>query len=405
MNLAEMDLRQYCALNRARFYVDPVEDAGWLFGNAEVQADLVGRMRSDIDVRGVPKCGVVGRYGIGKTHALNHVKWLLDQKDGEFPLRAFRFDIVWDESNGDLNSWRGIHGRMLDSMGELFLREIVRLFDARSKSDKTELAEAIQGTFRFGDENLRLSLATVLAEYFKRDVKNTGPAWQWLRGEKGVKLDQLGVPKQLHEGGDMVNVILNLGALYKEASGLGIVFLMDEAQYLADIRKAEGEVHRAFVKMADQDNRDVGFVLAIMGSGVNLIPKVFTAPDDMLSRMGVTKNNLNEAFIDLQKIMLSRQDIRDFMGQVLDHLVNKDEAAELIRAHALEDVSADRLPYSERALDRIAEVMYSNEFYRNPRMIIDVMARCCSRAYRLGKESGKYQTVGAELVDEVVGSM
>ena len=44
MNVNELDLQQYCALNCARFYVDPIADAEWFFGNREVEAEVLRRI-------------------------------------------------------------------------------------------------------------------------------------------------------------------------------------------------------------------------------------------------------------------------------------------------------------------------------------------------------------------------
>ncbi len=405
MDLAGMDLKDYCGLNRARFYIDPRQDAGWVFGNQEVQQDLLKRMRSDLDVRGVPKCGVVGRFGIGKTHTLNHIKWLVQERPEEFKVRPFSMDLVWDESNRDLNSWRGIHVRMLDAMGEQFLREIVKSFDHAVRSGDQELSEAMRGVFRFGDENLRQSLAVILAEYFKRDVRNTSPAWQWLRAERTAKLDQLGVPKLVENATDMVDVILNLGCLWRIATGQGMLFLVDEAQNMGEIKKAEYEVHRAIRTLADQDNRDIGFVFAIFGSGVNQIPTLLQSPDDILSRIGVTRTNLPEAFVDLQRTIPTENSLRTFMASVLDHLVDAEQSSQVVSAFDLTDIESCRLPFTEKALDRIAKVLFALEGMRNPRQIIDMMARCASAAYRRSKETGSYIVVDVGLVDELAVSL
>lgn len=404
MDLAAMDLKDYCALNRPRFYIDPKEDAGWMFGNQKVQQDLLNRMRSDLDVRGVPKCAVLGRFGVGKTHTLNHIGWLVEQNPNEFPVRPFYMTLVWDEGNKDLNSWRGIHVRMLDALGEHFLREIVREYDVHNRAGDKDLAEAIRQAFRFGDENLRQSLSVILAEYFKRDMRNTSPAWQWLRAERTARLDQLGVPKLIENAGDMVDVVLNLACLWRSATGQGLLFLIDEAQYMSEIKRAESEVHRALRILADQDNRDLGFVFAIHGSGMNAIPSILRQPDDILSRMGVTSSNVTEAFIDLQLVIQTQAELRAFMESVLDHLVDPSASADIIETYALADIGPCRLPFTKGALDRLAQVLFAEETKRNPRQIIDMMARSASAAYRRRKDS-EYAVVDQALVEDIAGGL
>lgn len=399
-----MDLQQYCALrNRTRFYVDPIQDAHWFFGNREVEQALIARIEADLDVRGVPKCGIGGRFGIGKTHTLNHVRWLVESEH-RYPFRAFMLDVVWDEGNKELNSWRNVHCRMLDALGEDFIRDVVRQFEKNVKDPDIELSDALFAKFRFGDVNLKRSLATVLADYFKREVKSTVPAWQWLKADPKANAQNLQVPKLVNEAADMVFTILNIGSLHSATSGQKLVFLMDEAQNLGNVRKADAEVHRGFLKLADPDNVDVGFVLAAFGGGTEQIPKVLTTPQDILSRLGVTPANINDAFILLQKVLQTEAHIREFMNEVLDNLVDVTAASALITDHALDGVAANRIPFTEAALARIAKALANREENRNPRLIIDTMARACSRAYHTGREAGKYALVDTQLVDPIVAS-
>ena len=54
MEPSEMSFQQYCCLKRPRFKIDPEKDAKWYFGNMKVQESIMDRLRTDVDVRGVP---------------------------------------------------------------------------------------------------------------------------------------------------------------------------------------------------------------------------------------------------------------------------------------------------------------------------------------------------------------
>ena len=196
MELQGMDLRHYCGLNRHRFRFHPESDAEWYLGNQEVCEELLRRVSSDFLIRGVPKCGVVGRFGQGKTHTLYHLKYLFDSDPQSYPVRAFFFRVApYDESTPGLSGWGYIHGKMLDAMGEGFLREMVRVFDQLPGARTQALSDALTDTFTFGSENLRRSLANLLSTYFLRDVRSTMPAWEWLRGKRpsGKELPERGI--------------------------------------------------------------------------------------------------------------------------------------------------------------------------------------------------------------------
>jgi hypothetical protein len=406
MTISSLDLKDYAALRRSRFYVDEEGDAEWYFGNQEVEQLLISRLVTDIDVRGVPKCGVVGRFGIGKTHTLNHLKWLMENGSGPLAgLRPFKMDLPWDETNREMSNWRFIHARMLDVLGEPFIREIVRALDA-SQGGGGNLEDIIYENAPFGDENLRRSLATVLVDYFKREVRKTYDAWQWLKAEKSFRrADDLGVTKLLADSDDMVHTILNLGSLSRKALDKAVVFLFDEAQNLGNVRRADTEVHRAFLRLAGPENKDVGFVLAIFGGGLQNVPKVLTTPSDILSRLGVTAANLNEAFVELHRVVRSKQDISQFMRDVLNLLVDQDEAKKLITDNGIKDVTADQFPFTDAALIRLEDALFQKEESRNPRIIIDRMAICVSKAYQRSKMENEYIPVTDEIAAAEVKSL
>jgi hypothetical protein len=407
MEVKEMDLKNYCCLNRNRFVIDPESDAEWYFGNQQVNNELLTRIRNDFLVRGVPKCGILGRFGYGKTHTLFHLKYLFESEQDTYPAVPLILRIApYDESTPGLNGLKYIHGKMLDAMGENFMREIVRGFNNLPGSGTGELSTEILKNIKFGDENLKSSLSSLLSAYFLRDVKSTMSAWQWLKGDKITKsneLDDVGVKKNLETAGDMLNVILNIGTLTRIVKGTGIVFLMDEAQALNEVKKRAIEIHDAFLQMAEPDNSDIGFVFAYFGTGLNAIPKVFSTPDDILSRLGVTQTNIQVAIKDLQRLISTKSDMREFIDNVLCSIIDTEKAQIFINEMKLkEKLKPDQIPFTDDALDRLTQVMYEKEPNRNARMIIQTLAQLSAEAYQKGKRENKYIVADSEFIEPFV---
>ena len=402
MAVADMDFSEYCALNRPRFRIDPEEDSEWFFGNQQVNGDLLQRIRNDFDIRGVPKFGIVGRFGAGKTHTLYHFKYLFDRQPQDYPAVCFYMRVApYDEGIGDLNGWKYLHAKMLDSVGEQFLREIVRDFDQLPANRTANLAEQMVQVFRFGDDNLRRSLANVLSGHFLRDTESTIPAWQWLKGSKlGRSAEGLGTTKALETAEDMVHMVLNIGNLVRNTRGKGIVFLMDEAQAFNEVEKRHIEIHDVLLQLASDDNEDVGFVIAYFGAGQQSIPKVLRQPDDILSRLGVTLQNTDAAFIDLQRLINTRDDVRDFIDKLLAGVRDSQRAADLISDQGLSGTLApEQLPFTNDAIERIVEVVFHNEQTRNARMIINVIASVAAAAYQKAKADGAYVVADRDFVE------
>jgi len=406
MQVKEMDLKDYCCLNRPRLRVDPEADASWFFGNRRVEGELLSRIRNDFNIRGVPKCGIVGRFGYGKTHTLYHIKHIFETEPDKFPAVSFIFHIApYDEGTPGLSGWDYIHGKMLNAMGESFLRSIVREFDKLPGTRTRGLADEMVEVFKFGDENLKASLANILSGYFLREVRSTLVAWKWLKGAKlgkGESFQDAGITKTLDTAEDMVNVICDIGNLVRRIWDKGILFLMDEAQSLDEVKKRLVEIQNAILRLVDDQNEDVGFIIAYFGTPPAAVPKPFQR-NDILSRLGVTERNIEDAFINLKGVINTKDDIRNFISSILDGIIVEKDAQKLITDFGLSgQVQPKEIPFTKDVIERIVEVLYQQELNRNARMIIETLARLVATAYQKGKEANKYIPVDRAFADPLL---
>ena len=398
MEIQKMNLKDYCCLNRPRFMIDPQQDAEWYFGNSSVQDSIIERLKTDIDVRGIPKFGFIGRFGSGKTHTLFHLKHLFEKSDPYYRSMSFYLRVApYSEDDPKTRGWGYIHRKILDSMGESFLRELVKASDNMPGSRERDLIEVIREHFKFGDANLKQSLAYVLSSFFLRDIRDTSEAWGWLRGQVMCQ----GATKTLDNSSDMVHILLNIGTLARWALQKPIVLLFDEAQALAEVKKAsEVQIHDSLLQLAEPDNQDVGFVLATFGTGSDIIPPVIMRPPDIISRLGVTESSLQKAFIDLKDIVRQKSDFLEFAKQVLKNLIDESKAKALIdRCNLASQVSSTELPFTGEALNRIAETVSQQEPNRNPRRIIGILAQLASEAYQKAKTENKYIIADKDFVN------
>ena len=95
-----------------------------------------------------------------------------------------------------------------------------------------------------------------------------------------------------------------------------MLFLMDESQALAEVNKRETEIHDCFLQLAEAENSNIGFIIAYFGTGITAIPPVLSSPDDILSRLGATQDNLNVAIKDLQQLIRNKKDVENFINDL-----------------------------------------------------------------------------------------
>jgi hypothetical protein len=403
MEINEMDFKEYCCLNRPFLRIDEEYDAEWFFGNKTVEDTVIGRVESDINIRGVPKCGVLGRWGIGKTHTLNHLKWLFTKKQGKYKLIPISMLIApWDDANPRSNDWGYIHRKMIDAIGEHLLRQLVTSFAQLPQYQTKNLSESLDKLFKFGDANLRYSLADVLANNFLRPGNPTADAWEWLRGDK-PNISKLQVNRTVESVQDMVDIIRNIGILTRTSTKCGLVFMIDEAHALSDAKKKHAEIHYGFKELADQVNHDVGFILAIFGSGVNAIPSALTDPKDILDRMGVTQQNMYEAFIELKDVTATEKDLKDFILNVLKHVKDVEKAKTLISESNMGNIiTPEILPFTHSGINELIDKLKQKEETKAPRMIIENLAVVANQAYQESKIQNKYVVIDDKYVNKII---
>lgn len=404
MEIKNIEFSEYCCLNRPLMRIDEESDAQWFFGNKEVEQRVLERVASDFNTRGTPKCGILGRWGIGKTHTLNHLKWLFETKPQKYRTQPVKMLLApWDDGNPRGNNWGYIHRKMIDAIGEHALRGVVVAFDKMPQARTQNLAKAMEAIFKFGDANIKYSLSVILAENFLREQqKSTAAAWEWLRGDK-VSIADLGVNRVVESVQDMVDVIRNIGVLAKTSRGLGFTFFIDEAHALGDVKKKKSEIHYGFKELADPTNSDVGYILAIFGGGINAVPPVLTDPKDILDRMGVTQQTMHEAIIELKDVTAAESDLMEFAQNVLQNLKDIDKAKSMISEMNLgSKTTPDLLPFTQDGLKEVVDRLKQKEETKTPRLIIDNLATTSNKAYQESKLHNSYVLVDATFARKVL---
>jgi hypothetical protein len=308
----------------------------------------------------------------------------------------------WDDSNPRGNNWGYIHRKMIDAIGEHALREVVVAFDKMPQVRTQNLAKAMEAVFKFGDANIKYSLSVILADNFLREQqKSTAAAWKWLRGDK-VSIDDLGVNRVVESVQDMVDVIRNIGVLAKTSRGSGFTFFVDEAHALGEVKKKKNEIHYGFKELADPTNSDIGYILAIFGGGMNVVPQVLTDPKDILDRMGVTQQTMHEAIIELKDVTADESDVTEFARNVLENLKDIDKAKSMISKLNLGSKTTwELLPFTEDGLKEVVDRLKQKEETKTPRLIIDNLATTSNKAYQESKLRNKYVLVDAAFARKV----
>lgn len=359
----------FCLREREHFYIDPQQDAGLYFGRHQLESILKDQIENSFLKVGVPKIFLTGPYGSGKTHTLFHIKHFMAEHgphSGE--VEVVYFDIGPMKAK---THYAQLHRSFLDHMSRDRVKQLVDTFV--SKNVGPDLEVTLRRYFPTAD------IANAMRGLSFGSTQSL-PAWKWLVGEKlsDEQQQMLSLTKNLTEPGELIEVLLSVGKLMKSVENKKIVYLVDEAEMLTGVtnQDAAASFEWALRQLADNDNKNIGFVFAARGGGGEELPPILNL-EAIKSRIG--ENNI----IDIPHFG-GVQDVKGFVLDLLANIIDSEKAREKIQKEKL-DTGTESFPFTESSLDSFCEYIRENPERALPRAIIECINDCAVSAFRAGE--------------------
>jgi len=364
-----MDFKEwFCLRSRNNFTIDPKispDDARFYFGRDDIKDKVLKQMRRSFVAPGTPKMMIWGPFGSGKTQTLFYLEWTL-RHNPPSSLRLQSHTIHLDievQSKSDATS---LHMQLLETLGKETVSNWVRTLFSQVADLKVALNELTP------DPNVVVAL-----EHLRTygDVSLT--AWRWLTGQTLAtkELENLGVTRSLGQvgAGDLVVALVSIGQL-AERNGDKVIFLLDELEELNNIRSADAvdSTHQYFRKLSDSANSSIGLIIGFKANTLSEGPKVLVR-EDISSRIGM--NN----YIEVGHLP-AVSNVKRFMEEMLEHLVDSEKANARIQAHGLE-VTLKTYPFAPAAFDLLADFASQDPYKALPRNIINAINECAIQAW------------------------
>ncbi len=364
-----MEFREwFCLRNRANFTIDPKinpDDARFYFGRDDIKDKVLKQMRRAFVAPGTPKMMIWGPYGSGKTQTLFYLEWKLHHdRPSSLILQPHTVHLdIEVQSKSDASA---LHMQLLETLGKETVSNWVReLFKQVSDLKSTlndltsdpNVATGLEHLRTFGDINLT--------------------AWRWLTGQplSTKDLENLGVTRNLgHVGaGDMVVALMAVGQL-AERNGNKLIFLLDEMEELQNVRTGDAteSIHQYFRRLSDPANSTVGFIVGFKANTLSEGPRILTR-EDISSRIGM------HSYIEVGHLP-AVSDVKRFMEEMLEHLVDTQKAEARIQAEALQ-VPVKTYPFAPSAFDLLADYASQDPYKALPRNIINAINECAIQAW------------------------
>jgi hypothetical protein len=189
------------------------------------------------------------------------------------------------------------------------------------------------------------------------------------------ELETLGVTRNLGQvgAGGMVVALIAIGKL-AERNGAKLIFLLDEMEELQNVRTGDAteSIHQYFRRLSDSANSTVGFMVGFKANTLSEGPRILTR-EDIGTRIG-THNYIEVGHLP------AVSDVKRFMEELLEHLVDADKANDKIQTEALE-VTVKTYPFAPSAFELLADYASQDPYKALPRNIINAINECAIQAW------------------------
>ncbi len=392
-----MNLRDYFHLKKDSFSIDPRDDAEQYFGGSKLDERIRDRIETDfVQQRQIPKFCLYGPFGIGKTHTLNHIEHQLKTSVSvDYPSEPIMLDLSPIRSK---ERWSKVHSDLINAIGLGRIKEAVHKLLADPQASQDPLGFLTQlGALKYGEVAIKSSQAKVF-----RALAFGGPmeaaALQWLKGGSVSKAhaETLEIETELTEVSHLVACLLNVAALLRVGLNRRPILLIDEAEALRSLSAADSvnEFETAFRKLVEDENNVLGLIVAFHAEG-----GMEDAPEVLVSPAVFRRFGYGAAFIDLLEAIPEIENVRTFIQQVLEYLVDQDAARATIENEDL-PTEPEFFPFTPEAVGRLSEFIFDAPENQVPSQIISRMSNAVVSAWRQGRdEPSKHQLIDEDAIE------
>jgi Cdc6-like AAA superfamily ATPase len=352
------------------FTIETDTDARLFFARHELDERLRAILRRSFRTGTPPKMVLYGGWGVGKTHTMRHLEYVIETND-DFPAVVV-FAEMPDVTTK--STFQVAHAALLDALGLARAKQWVIEFQSRYPADAQD---RIRDFTQSGDISTAFANLLAIGE-------GSRIAWDWLRGLAISAGDArlAGLPPSLTQSNAFVRVLQMFGRLAQEVKEKLLVFMLDEATKLGYVSNSDAVNHwtNSLKLLADQQTKEVGFIVS--GSWVD--------PDEMalpLQDQQVVTRFGDPNYIPLHN--LDDQDTRNFISALVEEWVDDADRDRLTDEFASEAdgemISAASFPFTEAGLDTAVAYACRQGGYTTPRDIQVALDNLLNRAIDDGR--------------------
>lgn len=320
------------------FMIQTEDDRQLFFARHELADRLKKRLARAFRTGTPPKMVLYGDWGAGKTHTMRHLQYEIERSKQKSVVVFVELPDISKKS-----TFQVAHGALLDAFGVERAKNWLLQYQTMHPDDARK---RIQDFTQSGD--IAIAFASLMGFGEASRI-----AWDWLRGIKlsSTETRMVNLPPELEQSGHFVKVLQMLGRLAWEVDDSMLVFMLDEATKLDNVKDDDANFHwtNAFKLLADDNNKEVGILVSISVIDLNDLASPLH-DQQVMTRFGQSD------YVRLDN--LSEEETRIFISDLVQAWIDPASRDELLRRFGEEcdgeQIDGDTFPFTTDGLDLAA---------------------------------------------------
>ncbi len=352
-------LRDWFCLRQGRDNFKPhnVNDRGLLFCHQNLlQDEILNSIQLRFAANEPVKMLILGDWGVGKTHAVNHICWWLAANANDYPARPVVIEV------GDISRSSKFDVLVRPFLQKLGLDFVVNIVHGYKQANPNLVRALTQA-----------SVSPTVAEAFSKFLlanpgdtppQNVKDSFEYLKGHKLTgEAARMGLGQQLTESTDLYSVLLAIGEMYRRVNDHRIIFVADEAAKLETVDTDDAtRAHwvNANKLILEDNNNAFGFVYTISARRDQLPAALY---EDQL------RNRLGDNVFEIKN--LAPQDVGQFLSALIAEFVDRPGVELLVQGGTIDPTAYqwDNYPFTAAAHDQFIDHFNRTQEDAKPRDI------------------------------------
>lgn len=381
-------------LTRTSFQLDPALDCGIFAGREDVRDRLEARIRRGLATNTSVHTFIYGDYGSGKTHTLHYFhKYVSEQHDTDI-LPIFVQTPQIDAKSTPSHLFRSI----VSSISPVEIFNLFSIIYDAHQNEMQSYPDLYTKVSLLNNYVKNRDLSNIIYKYILSRPSIDYSVLKWLSGEKCTAKEKqnLNVILDNSDPNVAIRTLLTLFKLFNQYNKKYVLLLLDELETLRVLSPKKMVDFETFFRQLVSEQHGLAIVMAqsVQQSLEEGVP-IFLGGSPVGTRIGYPQNYIYLQPFDTSESLLGF--VKDLIAQLRPPNIDIGKLIKAVKSETDETMNEELYPFSEEALDLLAQriIDAGRELY--PRDIQNAATQCLGEVI-----SNDKKIINSEIVSIVM---